>query len=62
MLVSVTVSYIMYFIKQTETIKKGKRKVKRHAQTYQMRWPDQLSQVKEKTQHNIVSQERKKAM
>lgn len=35
--------------------------MKRHAQTYQMKWPDQLSQVKEKAQHNIVSRERKKA-
>lgn len=30
-----------------------------HAQTYQMKWPDQLSQVKEKAQHSNVSQERK---
>lgn len=33
-----------------------------HAQTYQMKWPDQLSHVKEKAQHNKVSQvKRKKA-
>lgn len=32
------------------------------AQTYQMKWPDQLSQVKEKAQHNNVSQESKKGM
>ncbi len=27
-----------------------------HAQTYHMKWPDQLSQVKEEAQHNNVSQ------
>lgn len=27
-----------------------------HAQTYQTKWPDQLSQVKEKAQHSNVSQ------
>lgn len=33
-----------------------------HAQTYQMKWPDQLSHIKEKAQHNKVSQvKRKKA-
>lgn len=32
-----------------------------HAQTYQMKWPDQLSQVKKKkAQHNNVSQQSKK--
>lgn len=31
-----------------------------HAKTYHMMLPDQLSQVKEKAQHNKVSQERKK--
>lgn len=30
-----------------------------HAQTYQMMWPDQLSQVKEKAKHSNVSQEGK---
>lgn len=30
-----------------------------HAQTYQMKWPDQLSMFKEKAQHNNVSQHKK---
>jgi len=29
--------------------------VMHHVQTYHMQWPDQLSQVKEKAQHNNVS-------
>lgn len=29
--------------------------------TYHMKWPDQLSQVKEKAQHKNVSQQSKKA-
>lgn len=36
-------------------------KVMHHAQTYHMQWPDQLSQVKEKAQHNDVSHESKNA-
>lgn len=37
------------------------RKLMPHAQTYQMKWPDQLSQVKKKkAQHNNVSQKSKK--